>query len=442
MEVLFTAKAILDKLDVIQSRALRICCGAFRTTPIPALLVEMGEWPLRIRRNKLGMHYWAKLNGSSLSHSARCLLNNNWEFADGRKKGHFLSGATTVAERIGIEKEQITHAFWSSVPFWLLPEPNVDLTLLEWKQQGGINSSQVEGHLKEAWGAHIQIFTDGSKEPKNGKAGCGIYVVDPQVQQGLRISNRASVFTTEITAIIWALWWIEQVKPGKVIICSDSAAALIALRRGTSRARNDLVNEVLIGLYKVEKAGCDVGFLWVPGHAGVEGNEVADKIARNALKKTYINVKVLAGRPEMYSIIREGLEREWQEEWENEQRGRLYFSVQPSVKIRTVYTGKERRDSVKLTRLRLGHCGLASCLEVVGKHPDGLCECGRTETVKHIMFECVIYRSEREQLKQELATIGISSVDFKTTFNWGKERQAVERSILAFLRNTNLYRRI
>ncbi len=52
------ANSILSKLDQVQAKALGICCGAFRTTPIPALFVEMGESPLRTRRNKLGLHYW------------------------------------------------------------------------------------------------------------------------------------------------------------------------------------------------------------------------------------------------------------------------------------------------------------------------------------------------------------------------------------------------
>lgn len=54
------AKTIHSKLDRVQAKALRVCRGAFRTTPIPALLVEMAEMPLRIRREKLGLHYWAK----------------------------------------------------------------------------------------------------------------------------------------------------------------------------------------------------------------------------------------------------------------------------------------------------------------------------------------------------------------------------------------------
>ena len=47
----------LARLDVAQAKALRVCCGAFRTTSVPALLVEVGETPLRLRRVKLALHY-------------------------------------------------------------------------------------------------------------------------------------------------------------------------------------------------------------------------------------------------------------------------------------------------------------------------------------------------------------------------------------------------
>ena len=40
------SKTLLGKFDVIQAQALRICCGAFRTTSIPSLQVEMGEMPV------------------------------------------------------------------------------------------------------------------------------------------------------------------------------------------------------------------------------------------------------------------------------------------------------------------------------------------------------------------------------------------------------------
>lgn len=84
------ANSILSKLDRTQAKALRIRCGAFRTIPILALLVEMGESPLRTRRNKLGLHYWVNLSGLKSSSAAKCLLEDFWEFVDKEKKSNFL----------------------------------------------------------------------------------------------------------------------------------------------------------------------------------------------------------------------------------------------------------------------------------------------------------------------------------------------------------------
>lgn len=58
------ARSTLSKLDVVQSRALRICTGAFRTTTILSLLVEAGEVPLRLRRAKLALNYFVKIKSS------------------------------------------------------------------------------------------------------------------------------------------------------------------------------------------------------------------------------------------------------------------------------------------------------------------------------------------------------------------------------------------
>ena len=89
-----------------------------------------------------------------------------------------------------------------------------------------------------------------------------------------------TVFQAEIYAILACVHEIQfQNRPEKHIsICSDSQAALKALQavRTTSplvyqfqKALNDISARHLVVLY------------WVPGHAGVRGNEIADKLARN-----------------------------------------------------------------------------------------------------------------------------------------------------------------
>ncbi len=73
------SKNLLEKLSKIQAQAMRQCCGAVKTTPIPALQVLVGEMPLEIRRKQLMINYWANLQGHKDEHPTKMVLQNCWE---------------------------------------------------------------------------------------------------------------------------------------------------------------------------------------------------------------------------------------------------------------------------------------------------------------------------------------------------------------------------
>lgn len=77
------------------------------------------------------------------------------------------------------------------------------------------------------------FFTYVSKDSVSGKNRFGMYVHNFQIQQNIYISDNASVFSFFLLVILWAIWWIELVKPPNSTICLDSAAALLAFRGGT-----------------------------------------------------------------------------------------------------------------------------------------------------------------------------------------------------------------
>ena len=72
-----------------------------------------------------------------------------------------------------------------------------------------------------------------------------------------------------------------------------------------------------------------------------------------------MDVKVRPGLTECRSIIKKNIMAVWQEEWDKEKKGRHYYSLQNRVTRSQCFLGKERRHTVMMTRLRLGHCGLA-----------------------------------------------------------------------------------
>ena len=66
------------------------------------------------------------------------------------------------------------------------------------------------------------------------------------------------------------------------------------------------------------------------GHFKVEGNEVANRLAREPLSKENTDLNVMMGKSEWVSICNEKLELQWPNEWNQEQRGRHYWEKSDS----------------------------------------------------------------------------------------------------------------
>ena len=163
------SKTLLTKLDVIQHKALRLCCGAMKSTPVNAMQVEMGEMPLHIRRDQLALVYWANLRGQKEGHiSQPVLMHCQEKDKPGRSFGWVVP---QKAEALGLQALTLCPAVTLSViPPWLLQKPVIDLTLLELKNQGEFSRRSVEYHIREQYKDKLVIFTDASKAP-DGKVG-------------------------------------------------------------------------------------------------------------------------------------------------------------------------------------------------------------------------------------------------------------------------------
>ena len=59
-------------------------------------------------------------------------------------------------------------------------------------------------------------------------------------------------------ALVWTLGWVEEVGPKRVILCSDSAASLVALKEGKLKAHPHLIIDMLMVLHRVRQKGCKV----------------------------------------------------------------------------------------------------------------------------------------------------------------------------------------
>jgi len=135
-------------------------------------------------------------------------------------------------------------------------------------------------------------FTDGSKTAE--ETGVGVCGQSENRRLSIHLGKHATFFQAEVYAILACVHEIEtQDWPEKYIsICSDSQAALKALQaakttspvmRQCQQALNNISTRHAVRLY------------WIPGHARVRGNEIADKVTRNCSGQQFIGPEPFLG---------------------------------------------------------------------------------------------------------------------------------------------------
>ena len=300
------AESNLKMLDVMQAQALRICCGAFKTSPVAAIQVEMGEMPLRLRRVKLMLAYWVNLKGHSEQHPTKSVLNDCWEHESMSWSFGWIGDAK--AKNIGLQDLQYSPTVViPPVPPWLFPWPRVDLGVqkeLKNKSKFTPVFESVQMYCEQHYPDSVFIYTDGSKDPESGCTGSAVYIPACKESIKKRLTNNVSVYTTELVAILLALQWLEEKEISNVVIASDSFSALESIKSGRSACRMDLLNEVFMFLSQLGNRGTLIYFLWVPAHVGVVGNEQADILAKQTLSSKEIDIHITLSRSEVKPIIR------------------------------------------------------------------------------------------------------------------------------------------
>jgi hypothetical protein len=159
-------------------------------------------------------------------------------------------------------------------------------------------------------------------------------------------------------------------------------------------------------LTTLEEKGHSVTIDWVPGHASLELNEQADRLAKSCLTSNAgrtspdISAPAITQSAVKY-FLRVRFTQMWQGWWDNpSSKGRAYHlrhphvTIKPDPKLEQVCIPRLRRC---ITRLRLGSNICNTWLHKLRppKHPTGLCSCGLVDTRLHQLLDCPRHRQLR-----------------------------------------------
>ena len=255
-------------------------------------------------------------------------------------------------------------------------------------------------------------FTDGSKgEGKNGPSSANAFVRKDSNGGILAIKayntgGYPSIADAEVEGVINEPTLYLTIRRGKrSFICADSQAALQRLKKqdGDKRA---LEAKKLASKIATEK-GVSITIRWTPSHVGIEGNELADKVAREALslpepKRPLVTLSFLK------SSIRARTLDLWEREWAlgKEGKGKIYSMINPNPKLslRPKEIAHDKATISAFIQLKTGIGYLRSYQFRLRRTSTDRCfrSCHSKQDTKHLILECPFYNEERAILRKAL----------------------------------------
>ena len=353
-------KSYLKILDPIHNQGLRIALGAYRTSPEKSLHVEANEPPLELRRQRLSLQYAIKISSLPDNPAHDCIFRTPSNIVKTVSKNEniikpFGLRIKKDLDEINFSKNDTINNFTPETPFWktLNPEINLELSKLIKDQTNPEKYYKLFYEiLKEKYKNYDRIYTDGSKDDDSVSSASVPF--NPKIpEQSQRIPSAASIFTAEANAIEMALNATKKSKNNSFLILSDSLSCLTALM--SSETKNPIILKLKLKMHIILSKGINISFLWIPSHVGIEGNEMADELAKAGLSSE--NIKYLKVPQSDYKqIITQHFQSKWQASWSEQTSNKLH-AIQPKLRPRT-NLGLSRRDGVKYTRLKIGHTHL------------------------------------------------------------------------------------
>lgn len=389
------SKASLVLMDNIQVKALRVVLGAMKSSPKQAILVESSDPPLHLRRQYLADRYLFRVSQIS-SHpiisklqTLRGLLRlpywRNKEKPTLIKSLSRLNGFS--ASLYQLEFLPLYSLSFEALCFSAPVLLNVGLD----KKCTSANTIFLK-IVAERWSGWDLFFCDASKS-HGVPVGAAFLHLNSGYSAQHKLPVEASVFSGECVAILCSLLLIIEQNINKSVIFSDCLSALQAISTNPFRscARNGLICKIKDLLFSCFSSGLQVILVWIPGHAGIEGNEMADALAKDACNTGNLHFFQNYSQ-DLLCVPSSNLFRDWNKEWESFKY--KFSKIQPSVVPRPWFFKFRlfsKATTSVLIRLRLGHFTSPVQLYKFKILASPVCSCGLEEgSLDHIFFNCPI----------------------------------------------------
>ena len=267
-------------------------------------------------------------------------------------------------------------------------------------------------------------FTDGSCLTNPGPCGAGAVIYHPEGHfDSIKrpVASHGSILLGELVAILSVMEHIltnsHQIDQEEIRIFCDSQTAVGMLTLNwTSNHYQDVIKRIKEAMSTLKFRGWKIEIVWTPGHSEVEGNEVADRLAKEAA----VEAKDLEEETSVVTVqdikrhARASIRRKWQQRWDISEFGRDFYLCKPFLVSNPRLDFPNTRMFKQILQLRTGYSMLNDYRHKLGQCESGLCECG----------QCQLYEEERNILYNRLREqLGIHTPNVYTLLGYEGHRE-------------------
>jgi ribonuclease HI len=280
---------------------------------------------------------------------------------------------------------------------------------------------------------NTRVYTDGSLIEGHAGSGFAIdrYYEHDEAEGHFALGPNRSVFQAEMFAIYKAAEWLKEnyMSGNNITIHVDSQAALLALS-------STYINKICVknAVDKLNQLGHQnyVKLCWIKSHVGHEGNEKADKLAKEGASKRshFVSDRPRISMKVIKTMVKQKVDEIWNEDWKKSlpcRQTKIWF---PNIdKPKSVHIIKlQRREHSLLSQIITGHSYLRRHESLINPEVDSICQfCQEDEqTAYHLIMECPSLWQQRWDI------FGVAYLSSKDTMAWEVPK------VVQFLREVKL----
>ena len=406
------------KLTTVQRQGALAITGGFRTSPTDALDAHAALLPMHRRIGKILHRAAVRMAALPKEHP----LHKPLRYAARRNVKRHRAPLHELAQALPDDPDNIeTIPTVRANPACSRITP-ITVSIPQSKEDSKAADTNAEEEIK--------VYSDGSMH--GGKVGAAAVLYrNGRRTRSLRLhlgkASKYTVYEAELVGMLLGIHLIKTEKKGRVkcAIGVDNQAAIQALDSELTNPGQHLAAEFLrvadqVALARNRKRqNYELTVRWTAGHAGIEGNEWADREAKKAAEgdnserfqlPKYLWKPIKMGTSAIKQDYNRRSNEEWKEEWttsDSYKRLRTPDTVPPASKKFLTLTSDDRiskQQSSLLFQLRVGHAPLNAYLHRFKKVESARCPaCGyKRENVDHFMLKCPKYDHERWPLLRQV----------------------------------------